>query len=90
MNIVDNLKEFAFALFVVFAIHSLIGIGFYLNDLAEYSDEYIEVKNKINYSLPFGELQEEIGMLCDTTREPSMCRSGIKNSREYRATFGIP
>ncbi|MCK5432091.1 MAG: hypothetical protein KAJ03_05065 [Gammaproteobacteria bacterium] len=90
MNIVYNLKEFAFALFVVFAIHSLIGIGFYVNDLGEYDEEYKGVKDSINYSLPFGELQDEIHELCNETQNPSWCREGIKNSREYRATFGIP
>lgn len=90
MNIVDNLKEFAFALFVVFAIHSLIGIGFYLNDLGEYTDEYNNVRDGINYTLPFDELQEEIRDKCNITNHPSWCRRDIKNSREYRATFGIP
>lgn len=85
-----NAVRLVLALLLPLGIYLGIGVMFVFYDINEYADEFKYVKENINYSLPFSELQEDIRELCNETRYPTSCRGDVKNSREYSATFGIP
>lgn len=90
MTLKHNVVRFLFAVLLPCAVYISVIVGIGIVDIGEYNAGFNGVLDSINYTLPFDELQEEIRDKCTTTNHPSWCRRDIKNSREYRATFGIP